>query len=85
MFNILNDYESIDSNICFEIKESKINRGHNYTLVKKQSRLDARKYSFSQRTFNVWNKLSSDCVHASSVVNMFNNKIDNYLFKAGYT
>ena len=64
-----------------EIKESKITRGHNYTLVKKQSRLDVRKYSFSQRT--VWNKLPTDCVHASSV-NMFKNKIDKYLVKAGY-
>ena len=36
----------------FEIKESKITRGHNYTLVKKQSRLDVRKFSFSQRTIN---------------------------------
>ena len=70
--------------IFFEIKESKITRGHNYTLVKKQSRLDVRKYSFSQRTINVWNKLSTDCVHASSV-NMFKNKIDKYLAKAGYT
>ena len=34
----------------FEIKEIKITRGHNYMLVKKQSRLDVRKYSFSQRT-----------------------------------
>ena len=68
----------------FEIKESKITRGHNYTLVKKQSRLDVRKYSFSQRTINVRNKLSTDCVHASSV-NMFKNKIDKYLVKAGYT
>ena len=62
---------------CFEIKESKITRGHNYKLVKKQSRLDIRKYSFSQRTINVWNNLSTDCVHASSV-NMFKNKIDKY-------
>ena len=68
----------------FEIKESKITRGHNYTLVKKQSRLDVRKFSFSQRTINVWNNLSTDCVHASSV-NMFKNKIDKYLVKAGYT
>ena len=67
----------------FEIKESKITRGHNYTLVKKQSRLDVRKYSFSQRTINVWNNLSTECVHASSV-NMFKNKIDKYLVKAGY-
>ncbi len=68
----------------FEIKENKITRGHNFTLVKKQSRLDVRKFSFSQRTINVWNKLSTECVHASSV-NMFKNKIDKYLAKAGYT
>ena len=84
VFKILNGYENIDYNILFEIKESKITRGHNYTLVKKQSRLDVRKYSFSQRTINVWNKLSTDCVQASSV-NMFKNKIDKYLVKAGYT
>ena len=30
----------------FEIKESKITRGHNFTLVKKQSRLDIRKFYF---------------------------------------
>ena len=68
----------------FEIKESKITRGHNFTLVKKQSRWDARKFSFSQGTINVSNKLSTECVHASSV-NMFKNRIDKYLVKAGYT
>ena len=62
----------------FEIKESKITRRHNFTLVKKQSRLDVRKFSFSQRTINVWIKLSTECVHASSV-NMFKNIIDKYL------
>ena len=44
MFKILNGYANIDSNISFEIKKSKITRGHNFTLVKKQSRLDVRKY-----------------------------------------
>ena len=68
----------------FEIKESKITRGHNFTLVKKQSRLDVRKFSFSQRTNNVWNKLSTECVHARSVT-MFKNRIDKYLVKEGYT
>ena len=68
----------------FGIKESKISREHNFTLVKKQSRLDVRKYSFSERTINVWNKSSSECAHANSV-NMFKNKIDKYLVKAGYT
>ena len=68
----------------FEIRESKITRGHNFTLVKKQSSLVVRKFSVSQRTINVWNKLSTECVHASSV-NMFKNRIDEYLVKAGYT
>ena len=53
VFKILNGYENIDSNICFEIKENKITRGHNYTLVKKQSRLDVRKYSFSTGSVNM--------------------------------
>ena len=35
-------------------------------------------------SINVWNKLSEECVHASSV-NMFENRIDKYLVKAGYT
>ena len=39
---------------------------------------------FPRGPYNVWNKLSTDCVHASSV-NMFKNKIDKYLAKAGYT
>ena len=84
VFKILKGYENIDSNIFFEIKESKITRGHNFTLVKKQSRLDVREFSFSQRSINVWNKLSTECVHASSV-NVCNNRIDKYLAKAGYT
>ena len=58
----------------FEIKENKKTRGHNFTLVNKQSRLDVRKFSFFQRTINVWNKLSNDCVHASSV----NNYVQEY-------
>ena len=34
---------------------------------------------------NVQSKLSIDYVHASSSVNVFENRIDNYLIKAGYT
>ena len=64
VFKILNGYENIDFTILFKTKEMKITRGHNLTLVKKQSRLNVRKYSFSHRTINVWNKLSTDCIHA---------------------
>ena len=51
-------------------------RAHGVTLAKKQCRLDIRK--FSQRTVNEWNRLSADCVGASTSgsVNIFKNKVD---------
>ena len=83
VFKILNGYENIDRNIFFTVNEERT-RGHGVTLAKKQCRLDIRKFSFSQRTVNAWNRLSADCVGASNV-NIFKNKIDIYLRRAGYT
>ena len=47
--------------ICFSLS-GKISRArrHEVELVKDQCRLDIRKYPFSQRTVNKWNKLSTD-------------------------
>ena len=36
--NKLNGYENSDSNIFFEIKESKITRGHNFTLTSEETK-----------------------------------------------
>ena len=58
----------------FKLREGSRTRGHKAALVKEQCRLDTRKYSFSQRVINEWNKLPNDCVNASSV-NMFKNII----------
>ena len=83
---ILNGHENIDPNIFVKIKTGKITRGHDFTLVKGQNRLDFRNYCilFFQRTvgLNEWNKLSADCVYYSSV---FKNRIYNHLVRAGYT
>ena len=84
IFKILNGHDNIDRNIFFSLKKDNRTRGHEVTLVKDQCRLDIRKYSFSYRTINEWNKLSTDCVTASSV-NMFKNKIDTYLRRVYYT
>ena len=84
VFNILNRYENIDRNMFFSLKKDSRTRGHEVKLVKDQCRLDIRKYSFSQRTVNEWNTLSTDCITASSV-NMFKNKLEPYLMRAGYT
>ena len=67
MFKIVNCYEDIDRNIFFKLKEGSRTRWHKAALVKEQCRLDMRKYSFSQRVINKWNKLPNDCVNASSV------------------
>ena len=83
VFKILNGYENIDRNMFFSLKKDSRTRGHEVKLVKDQCRLDIRKHSFSQRTINEWNKLSTDCVTASSV-NMFKNKVDTFLRRAGY-
>ena len=83
VFKILNGYENIDRNV-FSLKKDSRTRGHDVKLVKDQCKSDIRKYSFSQRTVNEWNKLSTDCITASSV-NMFKNKLDTYLRRVGYT
>ena len=67
----------------FSLKKDSRTRGREIKLVKDQCRLDIGKYLFSQRTINEWNKLSTDCVTASSA-NMLKNKVDTY-FRAGYT
>ena len=61
VFKILNGYENIDRNMFFSLKNDSRTRGHEVKLVKNQCRLDIRKHSFSQRTINDWNELSTDC------------------------
>ena len=74
----------VDRNMFFSLKKDSRTRGHEVKLVMYQCRLDIRKFLFSQRTRNEWNKLSTDCVTASNV-NMSKNKLDTYLRRAGYT
>ena len=83
VFKIMNGYEDVDRNTFVKLKKGSRTRGHQAELVKEQCRLDMRKYFFSQRVINEWNKLPNDCVNASSV-NMFKNRIDIYLIRAGY-
>ena len=80
----MNGYEDVDSNMFFKLKEGRRTSGHKAALVKEQCMLDMRKYSFSQRVINEWNKLPNDCVNASSV-NILKNRIDRYLIRVGYT
>ena len=64
-------------------KTDQITRRHSWALAKERCKLYIRKYAFSQRTIYEWNKLSGECVNATSV-NIFNNKIDNYFKRSEY-
>jgi len=55
-------------------------RGHDKKLVKKRSRLDTRKFFFSQRVVNSWNRLPAEVVNAASV-NGFKNAYDRWCYK----
>ena len=83
VFKILNGLKILTEIFLFSVKEERRTRGHGITVVKKQCRLDIRKFSFSQRTVNEWNRLSADCVGASSV-NMFKHNIYMYQRRDGY-
>ena len=66
----MHGYEGLDKNIFLRLKTGNKVRGHNCAL-------DIRKYAFSQRTVNEWNKLSGQCANATNV-NMFKNKLYDY-------
>ena len=50
-------------------------KGHSLKISKEQSRLDIRKYSFSQRVVNSWNRLPQKVVD-SEYINQFKNLLD---------
>ena len=76
VLKIMHGYEDM----FFRIKNDSITRGNSLVLVKIHSRLDIRKYTFSQRVVNDWNKLPEECINETSV-NMSKNKIDQYFLK----
>ena len=75
VFMIPNGYKDVDRNSFFKLKDGSITRRHNVALELEHCWMDIRKNSSSQRTMiiNDWNKLSADCINASSVnVNKLN-------------
>ena len=68
----------------FKYKTDNRTRGRSWALAKEWCKLDTRKYAFSKRTINDWNRLAGECVNATSVHIMFKNKIENYFKRSGY-
>ena len=75
-YKILSGKENISSEQFFVMSESIYSlRGHSMKIQKQCVRLDIRKFFFSQRVVNQWNKLSQKVVDATSV-NCFKNALD---------
>ncbi len=55
---------------------------HSLKLKKKRSRLDLRKYYFSNRVVNNWNNLPEQVVAAGSV-DSFKARLDRYIKESG--
>ena len=58
--------DKVDKSLFFEI-DSGGRRGHSSKLFKKRSRLDIRKYAFSNRTVDKWNSLTQDCINCTTI------------------
>jgi ribonuclease P/MRP protein subunit RPP40 len=76
VYKILTGKEKIDSKQFFRFAGNPHGlRGHEMKIVKERSRLDTRKFFFSQRAVNGWNSLPARVVNAESV-NAFKNAYD---------
>ena len=76
-YKILHNIDDFDPNLLLKRDQSSRTRGHNLKLLKPTVRLDSRKYSFSVRVINDWNKLPSEVVMAESL-NCFKNRLDKH-------
>ena len=81
-FKIITGIETVNATDFFKFSEGKCNlRGHEHKLSVersgKESRLELRRYFFSQRVVDHWNRLPAAVVEATSV-NGFNTRLDDW-------
>jgi len=77
-YKLLTGKEKIDNNQFFQrTSQERELRGHSMKLFQQRSRLDVRKYFFSQRVVGPWNKLPQRVIDAPTV-NSFKNRYDSF-------
>ena len=82
VFKFLSGNDSLSTCNYLEVCADSRVRGHSKKLVKRFSRLDIRKFSFSHRVVNEWNSLPGWVVNSTSV-NCFKINIDKYYCDSG--
>ena len=69
VFQITHGIEGLDGGMFLKYyKTDNRTRGPSWALAKERCKLDIRKYAFSQRKINGWNRLPVECVNATSVL-----------------
>jgi len=75
---IMTGKERVDRSQFFQLSTCEYQlRGHTMKLLKQRTSLDVRKFSFSQRVVQEWNKLYQDVVDATSV-SQFKDRLDKF-------
>jgi len=80
VYKLLTGKEKINYEQFFTLADKHYSlRGHDKKLVKERSRLDTRKFFFSQRVVNSWNSLPAEVVNAASA-NRFKNAYERWCY-----
>ena len=77
VFKMVHGVDNLSVKNFFEPTNIKYVRGHSFKFAKKRSKLDLRKFSYSQRIVNAWNRLPQNVVESVSV-NAFKNSLDKF-------
>ena len=81
VYKIINNLEGIPKDKMF-IMNTNITRGHELKIYKQRTRLNIRKFFFSQRVIDIWNNLPSSAVKAVSI-NQFKSAINPIMKNSG--
>ena len=82
LYKFMNNLEETDRKdlILREKGEAKNLKGHQKKLQKGICLNDARKYSFSQRSIDIWNRLKEEVIMAENVLHQLKKKLDTYRY-----
>ncbi|KAK3108052.1 hypothetical protein FSP39_000221 [Pinctada imbricata] len=76
VYKFLNNIDKMDDDLL-KINENSRTRGHNKKLLKSHSRLNVRKFSFTERVVNTWNNLPSDVINSKNI-NLFKSQLNKH-------
>jgi len=68
-------FSAVSFDAFFTVDSQQRTRGHSWRIIKHRSNLDVRKYFFSERVVDRWNKLDQRDIDCESI-NGFKNKLE---------